>query len=83
MIRTTTRTGAQLTEMTASLLANLGPAKRRLRVCPRAVKRPNAIFPSKPIGPTSHSKKIVEYGIEIVPGQTVSTAAMKRNGHGR
>ncbi|WP_328623224.1 IS4 family transposase [Streptomyces sp. NBC_00354] len=73
LIRTTARLATHLAEMTAALLANLHPTERRLRVCPRAVKRPNAIYPSKPVGPGSHSKKIVEYGIEIIPRQPAPT----------
>ncbi|MFE3866306.1 hypothetical protein ACFXPT_38815 [Streptomyces goshikiensis] len=38
LIRTTARIATHLAEMTASLLANLHPPERRLRVCPRAVK---------------------------------------------
>ncbi|PNE36936.1 hypothetical protein [Streptomyces noursei] len=83
VIRTTVRTGTHLAEMTASLLANLGPAERRLRVCPRAVKRPNAIYPSKPIGPASHSTKIIEYRIEIITGQTAPTTTTKQNSRTR
>jgi hypothetical protein len=73
VIRTTVRITAHLAEMAAALLANLRPAERRLRVCPRVVKRPNAIYPSKPVGPASRSMKIIEYGIEVIPGQTVPT----------
>ncbi|WP_329332048.1 IS4 family transposase (plasmid) [Streptomyces sp. NBC_01454] len=83
VVRIRARTGTHPPEMTASLLANLGPSERRLRVCLRAVKRPNAIFPSKPIGPASRSTKIIEYGIQIVTGQTGPTATTKQNSRTR
>ncbi|MGR8007097.1 IS4 family transposase [Streptomyces hypolithicus] len=83
VIRTTARIGTHLAEMTTSLLANLRSAERRLRVCPRTVKRPSSIFPSKPAGPASRSTKITGYGIEIIPLDTTPPTTAEPDSHTR